>query len=119
LGTTRTLKSILGVALLSGGLAVAGLGLAPGTAHADGPHDWCPGNPKNMPYVPNSMIDWVWNVCHTWYATNYGMGNVTSQADPFQFGDGDNLPPPPPPPPPGLINKDNCQQILGMFCPHA
>ena len=66
------------MALLSGGLAVAGLGLAPGTAHADGPHDWCPGNPKNMPYVPNSMIDWVWNVCHTWYATNYGMGNVTS-----------------------------------------
>jgi len=24
-----------------------------------------------------------------------------------------------PPPPPALINRDNCQQRLGIFCPKA
>lgn len=28
-------------------------------------------------------------------------------------------PAPPPPAPPGLINRDNCRQILGNFCPNA
>jgi len=28
-------------------------------------------------------------------------------------------PPPKPPPPPALINRDNCQQRLGIFCPKA
>jgi len=24
-----------------------------------------------MPYAVNDEIDWDWNVCHTWFATNY------------------------------------------------
>jgi hypothetical protein len=106
---TRNAKTILAGALLSGGLAVAGLGPAAGTAHADGPHRWCPGNPKNMPYVVNGLIDWDWNVCHTWYSTNYGMGNVTSQGRPMSIWDGDN-------PPPEAIAPRVCPPISFM-CP--
>jgi len=62
-----SLRKIAVSALLSGGLALAGLGVAAGTAHADGPYHWCPGDPKNMPYVPNGEIDWDWSICHTWY----------------------------------------------------
>jgi hypothetical protein len=45
MNTTHTLKRIITGALLSGGIAVAGFGLAAGTAHADpiGPKHWCPG----------------------------------------------------------------------------
>ncbi|OBK53985.1 hypothetical protein [Mycobacterium sp. 1081908.1] len=109
MGNTRTRKSILAGALLSGGLAAAGLGLGEGIAHADGPHRWCPGNPKNMPYVVNDLIDWDWNVCHTWYPTNYGMGNVTSQGRPMSIWDGDN-------PPPEAITPRGCPPIAFM-CP--
>ena len=80
-------------ALVSGGVGVAGLGSATGIAHADGPHTWCPGNPKNMPYVVNGSIDWDWTICHTWYPTNYGMGNVTANGRPISIWDGANPPP--------------------------
>ncbi len=46
MNTTHALRRIIGGALLSGGVAVTGLGLAAGTAHATGgPYEWCPGNP--------------------------------------------------------------------------
>ncbi len=87
--TTRTLKKISARALLSGGIAAVGVGLAAGTAagepglapHFGGPlpadnftvpHDWCPGNPLPMPDVR-----WDMNVCHHWYWVPVGgMGNV-------------------------------------------
>jgi hypothetical protein len=109
MNTNHTLKRILAGALLSGGVAVAGLGMGAGTAQADGPHHWCPGNPKNMPYAPNAFVDWDWNVCHTWYPTNYGMGNVTSQGRPTSIWDGDN-------PPPEAIAPRVCPPISFM-CP--
>ena len=95
--------------LVSGGLSLAGLGLAAATAKADGPHRWCPGDPKNMPYVVNDEVDWDWNVCHTWYPTNYGQGNVTMAGRPTSIWDGDN-------PPPDAIAPRVCAPIAFM-CP--
>jgi hypothetical protein len=118
--TICTLKKIIAGALLSGGLAVAGVGLATGTAQADNPdwgpaHRWCPGQP--LPATGNHVTDpfrgWDMKVCHTYYYLWPGMGNVSNM-----IWDGDN-PPAKPPPPPAIITKDNCQQILGMFCPKA
>jgi hypothetical protein len=106
---TRTLKQIIAGAMLSGGIALSGFGLATGTAHADGPHHWCPGNPKTMPYVPNDMLDWDWTVCHTWYPTNYGWGNVTIKGRPTSIWDGDN-------PPPAATEPRVCPPISFM-CP--
>ncbi|MCW2626683.1 hypothetical protein [Mycobacterium sp.] len=109
MNTTHTLKGITAEALLSGGLGLAALGLGAGTAQADGPHHWCPGDPKNMPYVVNGDLDWDWNVCHTWYATNYGQGNITMAGRPTAIWDGDN-------PPPDAITRRVCPPIAFM-CP--
>ena len=109
MNTTHTLKGITAGALLSGGLGLAALGLGAGTAHADGPHHWCPGDPKNMPYVVNGDLDWDWNVCHTWYATNYGQGNISIAGRPTAIWDGDN-------PPPDAITRRVCPPIAFM-CP--
>ncbi len=116
MNTSQNLKRIIGGALFSGGLAVAGLGLAVGTAQAQpgpaplypgpfatdngdwGPaHHWCPGQP--LPDTGNSVTDplrWDMTICHTYYYT-YPYGNVAKT-----IWDGDN-PPPKPPPPIGLI----------------
>ncbi|OBK59838.1 hypothetical protein A5653_05725 [Mycobacterium colombiense] len=113
------MKRLIAGALLSTGL-VAGAGLATGTAQADNPdwgpaHHWCPGEP--LPPTGNHVTDpfrgWDMSVCHTYYYLWPGMGNVSNM-----IWDGDN-PPPKPPPPPALITRDNCQQILGIFCPKA
>ena len=110
---THKSKRTLAAALLSGGVAVAAL--ATGTAQAapgdnfSQPHQWCPGQS-----LPMDDVHWDNNICHTYYYVYFGQGNVAQN-----IWDGDNPPAPPPPPPPALINKDNCQQILGMFCPHA
>src|SRR6516225_1138690 len=89
--TTRTLKKALkktlAGAVLSGGVAVAGLGLASGTAQSEPapqfngpfpadnftvPHQWCPGKSLPMPDVR-----WDMSVCHQWYWVPVGgMGNV-------------------------------------------
>ena len=91
--TTRTLKKALKKtlvgALLSGGVAVAGVGLVAGTAQSEPgltpqfkgpfpadnftvPHQWCPGQPLPMPDVR-----WDMGVCHHWYWVPVGgMGNV-------------------------------------------
>jgi hypothetical protein len=61
------------------------LGFGAGAAHADGPHRWRPGDPKNMPFVVNGDLDWDWSVCHTWYSANYGMGNTTEQGRPISI----------------------------------
>jgi len=112
---TRRIARLTTTALVAGGMGMAALGLTAATAHADGgPHRWCPGEPlpPTGNHVTNPVI-WDNNVCHTYYYVYFGQGNVAQN-----IWDGDNPPPPPPPAPPALINKDNCQQILGMFCPH-
>lgn len=130
---TRRITRAATTALVAGGLGVAGLGLTVGTAHAhpgpvplnawpgcpndhpQGPCHWCPGDPPVQ--TGNLRVDpvrWDANVCHTYWYVYPGQGNVANM-----IFEGDAPPPPPPPAPPGLINRDNCQQILGMFCPHA
>jgi alkanesulfonate monooxygenase SsuD/methylene tetrahydromethanopterin reductase-like flavin-dependent oxidoreductase (luciferase family) len=96
--------------VISGGLALAGLGLAAGTAQADPfaaqPHSWCPGQA-----LPFNNIQWDTGVCHTWYTVPFGQGNVRmvdlhgNPLDSFISADLPapmlTPPPPPPPPPPG------------------
>jgi hypothetical protein len=119
-------------ALMAGGLAAAGLGLTAGTAearpaapmpldawpgcpndHPEGPCHWCPGDPAvqtgNLRVNP---VVWDANICHTYWYVYHGQGNVAQN-----IFEGDIPPAPPPPPPPGLITRENCQQILGPFCP--
>ncbi len=105
------MKKMLIAGLTAATLIGSALGLATGTAHAGlaDPHHWCPGNPKNMPYVPNDLIDWDWGVCHTWYAVNYGWGNVTMHGLPTSIFDGEN-------PPPEAIAQHVCPPIAFM-CP--
>ncbi|ORW49001.1 hypothetical protein [Mycobacterium paraense] len=130
---TRRITRAATTALVAGGLGVAGLGLTVGTAeahpgpmplnawpgcpndHPQGPCHWCPGDPPVQ--TGNLRVDpvrWDANVCHTYWYVYPGQGNVANM-----IFEGDAPPPPPPPAPPGLINRDNCQQILGIFCPHA
>jgi hypothetical protein len=77
---------------VSGGLSMAGLGLATGTAQADpfwGPSHsggncpaaigtcthWCPGDPL----IPGSqVITWDWNICHDWYWNSEGVVDIAS-----------------------------------------
>jgi hypothetical protein len=114
------LKKIAAATLLPGGVAIAGLGLAPGTAHAEnwcspaamvnkvcyGPNQWCPGDSLfhlTENHVANP-IKWDMNVCHTYYYVPWGQGNVGGD-----IWEGTNPPGPqtlPPrapyvPPPPG------------------
>ena len=94
------------IALLFGGLGLAGFGLAAGAAQAEpgfapqyhgpvfagGPYQWCPGQDKggfggafNTPGPPN----WDWGVCHTYYVVQDGQGNVSPS-----IWEGDNPPAP-------------------------
>jgi hypothetical protein len=131
--TTRNLRKMAGQAIVAGSIALAGLGLTAGAAeaqpgpvpldawpgcpndHPAGPCHWCPGDPPvqtgNLRVNP---VIWDNNVCHTYWYVYFGQGNVAQN-----IFEGDDPPPPPPPPPPGLINRDNCEQILGIFCPKA
>ena len=78
---THTLKKTTTGVLVSGAVAVAILGLATGTAQADpqsqGPFQWCPGQP--LPTVtgyPATHVVWNNGVCHTYWRTIPGRGNV-------------------------------------------
>jgi hypothetical protein len=85
--------------LVSGGLGLAGLGLAAGTAQAEpgfaqshgpvpdkarGPYQWCPGQ-----RLPADDVVWDMSVCHTWYWVDYGF-----QANRGQFVYEGDTPPP-------------------------
>jgi hypothetical protein len=106
MNTTHTRRRVLAVALLSGGVALAGIGLDADSALAQTgiapqfhgpiaednfsvPHHWCPGQP-----LPANDVHWDTNICHTWYWVPVGgMGNVG------QFvWDGETPPPHGPPP---------------------
>jgi hypothetical protein len=75
----RTLIAGLATAaVVSGGLGLAGLELAAGTAHA-GAYHWCPGDPPPQvsATAPNGHTisvpvhpAWDPNVCHDWVATD-------------------------------------------------
>lgn len=104
------------------GLTVGTVGASPGGAwpgcpndHPSGPCHWCPSDPPvQTGNLRTDPVRWDANVCHTYWYVYPGQGNVASM-----IFEGDAPPPPPPPARPGLINRDNCQQILGIFCPHA
>jgi hypothetical protein len=86
----KTTKRFLAAALLCGGVALVGIGLAAGDAQAQSgdnfsqPHEWCPGQP-----LPEADVHWDTNICHTWFWVPVaGMGN----AGEFVW-DGDTPPP--------------------------
>lgn len=106
--SSRT-KRVLVTAVLAGCAALAGSGVGIANADTMEAHQWCPGNPKEMPFVVNPFLDWDWSVCHTWYPTNYGMGNVTMQGRPTAIWDGDN-------PPIEAITRQHCPPI-SFLCP--
>jgi hypothetical protein len=74
----RTLIAGLATAaLVSGGLGLAGLGLAAGTAQAQPSFvplaTWCPGQP--VPGYP--PVVWDMNVCHDYYETTNTPDHLT------------------------------------------
>jgi hypothetical protein len=68
MNTLRALNRIIAAALLSGGVTVAGIALAAGTAGAyppgcTQPSCWCPGQP-----LPGRAIGaWDTTACHDWH----------------------------------------------------
>ncbi len=68
---------IIAAALVSGGIAVAGLGLAAGTAQAASgiapQAHWCPGDPVQQ--LPHG---WDQSVCHDYYWTGPDAQNPNS-----------------------------------------
>jgi hypothetical protein len=65
-------------------------------------------------HVTDPIHDWNPTVCHTYYYLWPGMGNVS-----HMIWDGDNPPPKPPPPPALISTREQCEAILGIFCPKA
>jgi hypothetical protein len=105
---THNLKKITTGALVSGAVAMVISGLATGTAQADpqsqGPFQWCPGQPlpgtraASVPGVnvkiPATHVVWDNSVCHTYWQTPYGRGNVPMSDGPVtEIWDGPNPPP--------------------------
>ena len=121
-----TLKNIIAGGLLSAALG-AGMVVTAGTAQADawpscpedhpaGPCHWCPGNPpvQTGNHVTNP-VRWDESGCHTYWYVYFGQGNVAQN-----IFEGETPPPPPPRDPgPFVIDRNDCQRILGMFCPKA
>lgn len=101
-----TLKRIIAGALLSAGVATAGLGLGAGAADArpTGPHQWRPGDSmqyQTAPWLaqhtgPGTAYSWDMNICHTWYwLASDKQGNVPYNGKlPSGVWDGENPPGP-------------------------
>ena len=80
----RTLVRAMTAVLVSGGLGLAGLGLADGTAQAEpcyhpSTYHWCPGDFWN----PVWGFNWEWLLCHDdwhrdvdggWHGRDHGFG---------------------------------------------
>jgi hypothetical protein len=97
--------------VVSGGLGLAGLGLTAGTAQADpqspGPFQWCPGQPlpgqhygaisdptRNITIPPHDItVIWDNSVCHTYWYTPSGRGNVPMSDGGKNIWDGPDPPP--------------------------
>jgi hypothetical protein len=93
--TQCTLRRIMAGALVTGSISAAGMGLASGIAEAGTgfPHHWCPGDHDST--APTSLYQWDWNICHTYYWTKGGQGNVPFEGSlqRSNLWDGDNPPP--------------------------
>lgn len=132
--TAHTLKKIFAGALLAGGIAVSGFGPPPGIGHADpgdsqGPFQWCPGQPlPGHHYQPitipsrniaipahDTYVVWDNSVCHTYWRTPYGRGNVPMSDGPTSdFWDGPDPPPYfPPVCPPYIPPPPGCRPVNG------
>ena len=102
---------IIAGALMSAGVALAGMGLSTGVAEAEvppsGPNTWCPGDPP----VPTGNIRvnpvvWDNNVCHEYWFVYHGQGNVAKNI--WEGPNPPGAPPgqhfvPPPPIPGGMV----------------
>lgn len=92
MNTTHTMKRIIAGALLSGGVAVAGFGMAAGTAQAQ------PGFARGMEWCPGQHWEWFvpppadrdMSVCHNVKVVGHRGGSFTVVED--------TVPPPPPSP---------------------
>ena len=91
---------------VSGGLGLADLELAAGTAHAYtyGPFQWCPGQDlPNDPPRPDGSLNWDMSICHTYYF-DY---DIRDPGTPARYWEGPNIfPTPIPPPPPQPLPAD-------------
>jgi hypothetical protein len=91
MNATHNLKRIIGGTLLSGGVAVAGMVLAAGTAQAQPgfipQYPWCPG--QHWQYLTPPPPGFDMTVCHNLMAQSHSDGTFTIV----------ELPPPAPPPP--------------------
>jgi hypothetical protein len=82
MNTDFALRRIVVGALVTGGIAIAGIGLAAGTAEAQAPYHWCPGesmvfDPRVRDHTgPGPAFNWDMNICHTWYWVKGGQGNI-------------------------------------------
>jgi hypothetical protein len=111
------------ITLAAAGLGMAAMNLTPSAAHAD-PDDhcstrsgcytgpgarWCPGD-----YVWPGLVATGWDLtaCHV-YHEECPPGYVGGCPDNIVDG-------PPPPVPPAIIStREQCEAILGIFCPKA
>jgi hypothetical protein len=78
--TAPLLKRALAATVLSSATALAGLAFGSATANAQpyvyGPLTWCPG--QATAGMPDKVINWDWNTCHTYYSVDFGVvGNVS------------------------------------------
>ncbi|WP_082459979.1 MULTISPECIES: hypothetical protein [unclassified Mycobacterium] len=79
--------------LMGCALALSGLGLAGGPAHAAPTSHWCPGNPWDPSW--GTVYNWDWNQCHDWQ----GPAGQSFPAGAGPWGPTPFWAPPPPPPP--------------------
>jgi hypothetical protein len=87
-GAVKTISRWIAATAVCAGMASVGVGVAAGTAQAEGPSyqgdncpvgqtctHWCPGDPL----IPgHQVISWDWSVCHDWYWNSYGVVDVTT-----------------------------------------
>jgi hypothetical protein len=106
-------STVLGVATVSAGAAGADgpvqlrsrfIGTAQADPQSPGPFQWCPGQPvpgthaASVPGVnvkiPATHVVWDNSVCHTYWQTPYGRGNVPMSDGPVsEIWDGPDPPP--------------------------
>ena len=126
MNTTKMMRHIVVGALTSGAIAAAGLGLGTGSAAAENPKTWCPGQPP-PDSGPLAVMGWDMNVCHDYWVVPFGEGNVPitvngAPADSHIWVGSPpvRVPPPPPgPPAPGsycATNPIGCH-FFGPFGP--
>ncbi|MFZ0225497.1 MAG: hypothetical protein WA622_17300 [Mycobacterium sp.] len=120
LAIIRSISRFMTTVAVSGSLALAGLGLGAGPVQADPSVNvmtWCPGQAP-----PDRGIRWDMNVCHNYFITKLGTGNVPMvdyRGNPTDsWFSADIAPPvltPPPPPPPPTPDQPFCTPRGGLW----